>query len=202
MITEWPEFRKMALDLSEDGYIPIFGEFNEQLEEVVIQCILLARKKDKDNITLLINSNGGFNVIYAAIKSAMIESGIEFTGLVSGKAYSNGFNILQQCNRKLAVHESLIMFHWGRQYLNNNELAAIVSGETWPIDNAKREVMYIAEQASDRSGVPIEKLIEFALYERYFSAEEALRLNFIDEIIKDLPQKVKEAVKSKKPGKK
>lgn len=197
MIIENVDFRKFALRLLEScSYIPIFGEMNEQLEEIVVECIFKAKVEGRKEITLLINSAGGMNKVFAGIKAAMIESGLKFIGLVMGHSGSNGFNLLQQCDKRIAIRDSTLMFHWGSQRLSNSEIAAIIKGDTWPIENLVEDELNSARQVSDRTGIHIDVLKEFALYERRFKPKDAKSLNIIDEIILDLPDKVRESMKS------
>ncbi|MBI1863869.1 ATP-dependent Clp protease proteolytic subunit [Candidatus Woesebacteria bacterium] len=202
MIIEWPEFRKMALKLIDGGYIPIFGEMNEQLEEVVIECIFVSKNTGKKSMTLLINSTGGWNLTYAAIKAAMIESGLEFNGLVMGRAFSNAFNLLQQCDTRSAVEDASLMFHWGNSRLGNQELAALIAGETWPVEHALAIELMTAEQVSRRTGLSVEKLKEFALYERSFTAQQAFEMKFLDQVIRNLPKKVQQMLEDGKKDRK
>lgn len=195
MIVDWVEFRKFALSLTEDGYIPIFGEFVDQLAEIANECIWKLKKSGKKQVTLLIDSTGGMNTTFASIKATMLETGLEFRGLVMGKAYSNGFNILQQCDHRAAVKDAYLMFHWGTQRLSNSELAALISGEMWPIEAAIEAELMTAQTVSERTGTSVDQLTVYALYERYFIATQALKENFIDEVISDLPPKLKEKLK-------
>jgi ATP-dependent protease ClpP protease subunit len=100
---------------------------NDKLAEIAVECIFKARSLKKKRLTLLINSNGGFNTCLAAIKGAMIESGIQFTGLVMGNASSNAFHFLQQCHKRIAVTDAYMMFHWGYQRWDNHQLDALKS---------------------------------------------------------------------------
>ncbi|OGM28407.1 hypothetical protein A2801_02655 [Candidatus Woesebacteria bacterium RIFCSPHIGHO2_01_FULL_41_10] len=197
MIIEDKDFRNYALRLVDDGYIPIFGEFKDTLQEVVIECIWKAKALGKDPVTLLINSNGGFNLAFSAIKAVMIESGLTFHGLVLGKAFSNGFNILQQCSVRKAVRDAAFMFHWGSQSLNNAELDALIAGEKWVVETIIEREMLTLVQVSERTGVPVKDLKKYAARERYFTAKQAKEIGFLDEIIPDLPKGVSDALSKK-----
>lgn len=194
MIIEPKELRAFVQQMSEQGYLPIFGEFNDQMEEIVVEAILRAKIKGTKTLTLLINSNGGQTNVFSSIKATMLESGITFKGIVMGKAASNGFNMLQQCNERVAVRDAMLMFHWGQQQFSNQMLAAMVAGETWPVELAVEKELLYARQVSERTGVSMDDLMRFALYERYFTASQALAIHFIDSIIDDLPAKVKQAL--------
>lgn len=195
MIKDWNTFRDMALELVSDGFVPVFGEFCPELEEIVCDCILLAKKKGQKNVTLLINSNGGQNDSLTAIRSSMYQSEIEYTGFVMSRARSNGFRLLQTCKRRVAHSNALLVFHWGHYMLDNSELSAIVKGHSWVAQHIQNVHLTSLEEVNERTGVPIETLIEFATLQRTFTAREALEIGFIDEVVYDIPvsyQAVKE----------
>jgi len=106
-------------------------------------------------------------------------------------AKSNGFNILQLCNKRVAMNSSLLMYHWGSCTLDNDEISAIVSGEKWPLERIFMAQHLQVEEISRRTKVAKQTLESFASQEREFSGREALELGFIDEIIDSLPGPVK-----------
>ena len=187
MIKDWKTFRDMALDLTKKGYIPVYGDFCPELEEVVTECIFLIQKQGMKTATLLINSNGGQNDCFTAIRAAMLQAGIEFTGLVMARARSNGFRLLQICKTRKALSNSDLMFHWGQYRLENNELSAIMEGHSWVLRHVRNGRLTMIQEVSKRTGVSIENLRQYALFERNFSAEEALKMNFIDKVVRDPP---------------
>jgi ATP-dependent protease ClpP protease subunit len=191
MISEWKDFREQAIQLFKDGYIPVFGFFVPELEEIVVECILGARKLEIKSMTLLINSNGGANDCFTGIKAAMAESKIEFTGLVMSRAKSNGFRLLQHCHIREAVRNAELLFHWGGGGFNNGEISAIMEDQLWPVEHIKTQRYAMAEEVHQRSGVSMKDLFNYALYERSFTAEEALKLNFLDRVRDELPPKMK-----------
>ncbi|MFC1700136.1 ATP-dependent Clp protease proteolytic subunit [Patescibacteria group bacterium] len=194
MIMDWKDFRTMARDLVNEKYIPVFGHFCNELEQVVVECILLAKKKGYEEMTFLINSNGGWNDAFTGIKSMMVITEIKFTGFVTSRARSNGFRLLQHCHRRLAVRNSELLFHWGQTRLDNNEIAALMNGQTWPTEHVIKIRDAIVQEIHERTDVPMKNLYEFALYDRPFTAEEGLALNFLDEIVEDTPQLIKKAL--------
>ncbi len=187
MIKDWKTFRDMALELAKKGFIPVYGDFCVELEEVVTECIFLAQKQGMKSVTLLINSNGGQNDCFTAIRAAMLQSGIEFTGFVMARARSNGFRVLQVCKIRKALSNSELMFHWGQYRLENNELSAIMEGHDWVLEHVRSGRLTMIQEVSDRTGVSVDDLRQYALFERNFSAEEALKVKFVDEVVKDPP---------------
>jgi ATP-dependent protease ClpP protease subunit len=200
MVKDWKTFREMALALAADGLIPVYGDFCLEMEEVVIECIHLLQKRGAKKATLLINSNGGKNDCFTAIRATMFLSGIEFTGLVMSRARSNGFRLLQVCTTRKALVNSGLMFHWGSTSLENSELAAIMAGQTWVIDHIKERNSAWLQETSERTKVPIDELVSYALYERDFTAAEALALGFIDEVVTAPPVPSKPLEEQLGPG--
>jgi ATP-dependent protease ClpP protease subunit len=191
MIKDWKTFRDQSLKLSLEGSILIYGEFCKELEEIVLDSLLVARSEGYKDITLLINSFGGRNIVYTAIKGAMALSGLKYRGIVIGVAYSNGFNLLQSCHTRLAISGSFLMFHWGNNGFNNQESAAIEAGETWPVITMRANLRDRVKFVSKRTGVSVKKLKMFARQERCFTVTESLELGFLDLVLPDLPDRIR-----------
>ncbi len=187
MIRDWTLYRENVLRQAGQGIIPIFGKFGEELEEITIDAIEVARQRKLTRVAFWINSFGGANHAYNAIKGAVLISGIIFTGTVFGYAHSNAFQLLQLCSHWQAVRTSSLKFHWGSYTHDNAEIAAILAGAAWPIERVKAVELEEAEFVSRRTGVSLSMLQEFALYDRTFLATEALNMNFLDELLDDLP---------------
>jgi len=194
MIMKWEEYLAMATKMTEEGYIPVFGPFETELEEIVVGCIFLAKSKGQKEITFLINSNGGKSDCFTAIKSAMIISKINFTGFVMSRARSNGFRLLQHCHKRVAVRNAELLFHWGHNPIGNSEIAALINGDKWVIEHIVTSSKATAQEVHERTGIPLKTLYQYALYERPFTAEEALDLKMLDEIVEDFPLSVKKAL--------
>ncbi len=137
------------------GHVPVYGEFCAELKEVVEECIWLAQKCGHKKATLLINSNGGNNDCFTAMRAAMIQSGIEFTGIVMARARSNGFRLLQICKYRKALSNAEVMFHWGQYRFDNGETAAIMAGHEWILERARNSRMTTLQEISARTGVPV-----------------------------------------------
>lgn len=118
MIKNPDEFRNYALSHVKDGYIPVYGDFNDELAEIIIDCIQEAHQKGKEKMTFLIDSNGGWTDSCNAIIARMLHTQIEFTGLVMGKARSNGLRLLMHCKHRQAYRGSALLFHWGSFFAN------------------------------------------------------------------------------------
>ncbi len=159
--------------------------------EVVLDCIRKAMEKGRKTITFLIDSNGGADESMMAIRAAMQVSGMEFTGLVMGKARSNGFNLLQLCTKRQALAGSGLVFHFGWWKFNNAELVAMVRGDAWPVERAVEDRTRMMGELAERSGQPIDFLLALAQAERELSGNEAKQMGFVDEILDALPAKAR-----------
>jgi len=190
MIKDWKTYRDMALELAKSGMILVYGDFCPELEEVVHDCIFQVQKLGFKTATLLINSNGGHTDSFAAIRGAMFQSGMEFTGLVLSRARSNGFRLLQLCKTRKSLSDAAFKFHWGYFRLENQDLAALMAGNYRCVDHIIKWQRAVLLDVHNRTGVSVHDLEQFALYEVGFTAEEALLLNFIDEIVSDLPVQI------------
>lgn len=189
-LRDWRVYREQALDLAKEGYIPVIGDFSRELEEIFLECILCAKSVGKREARLLINSNGGIVVSCAAMRGAMALSGLKFTGIVVGRAFSSGFLLLQACHKRLGVSGAFVMFHWGTMNFVNTQLTAIVKEKTWPVEEMRRELLEIVKFVSKRTGIKTSTLISYAGDERFFTAEDAVKIGYLDGVLASLPNKV------------
>lgn len=190
MSRDWNEYRKMSHGLYKLGYIPILTEMEENLKNITVNLISKAMSKKVNKLTFLIDSEGGSDSCFNAIKSMMTIAEINFSGLVVGQACSNAFRLLQHCDTRLGIRNATLIFHWGQTQILNGEIAALMDGDTWPIEHILAWRTATLNEVHERTGVNIADLKKFALSERTFMADEALKLNMIDEIIDDLPARV------------
>lgn len=183
MIRDWKNLREQSLRLANEGYLLIYGDFCSELEEIVLECIDVVKQKGHKKAVVLINSTGGANSCYNAIKGALVASGLRTVGYVLGYALSNAFLTLQLCEKRFAIESADLLFHWGWYKLGNQELASIVAGKTWVLEHVISVQMVETEMVSKRTGIPVKTLMEYALYNRHFTANEGLKLKMIDEIV-------------------
>jgi len=159
---DWKAYKEEAERmLREEGWIPIFEKFCPELEKIILSLIFQARSKKKEHIVLLI---------------------------VLGQAKSAAFQLLQQCDVRYAVHGSSLMPHWGSCSFGNNELAAIMAGDMWPIDHQRSLRNLLFNDALIKTGVDKDNLQTIYNTDRVFTSAEALALNFIDKVIDEFNQ--------------
>lgn len=208
MVTKKEKLLEMALAMTRKGYIPVYGDFDSLMEEIVIACITEAQLRGQKELTLLINSDGGGNNAAAAIRSTMTKSGIHFTGYVVSRARSNGLLTLLHCHRRIASFEATLMFHWGYWRFDNGMLAELVEAalmpddekpkdsHLWPVRTVVSALITTAKRVADASNLTLEELVRMAVVERDLRAEEALDMGLIDEIdwlLKDETRQVVDA---------
>jgi ATP-dependent protease ClpP protease subunit len=187
------DFIKNSLDEAKFGRVPIYGEFDQNLENLVIKCILIASRSEKLETpgwcTLFIDSKGGSIPSQLRILSTMKESKLKFKGYVVYKAISSGFNLLQNCDWREGNPYSQYLFHYGdRGYnLNNHQQALLLEGNFDRIKLINEENRVRLEETSQRTKLTVTELHELAKKDKYLTASEALEFGFIDEISISLP---------------
>lgn len=171
------------------GWIHVAGPFDPEMEDIIKPLIFRARQNHPE-VRLLIDSNGGNFISLVSIQTALKLVELPSVGLVMGRALSAGFYLLQHCDKRLAVAGSFLMPHWGTTGFSNMEIAAMVRGESWPLDNLLAYTEAAIAQTHKRSGQSIELLHTMFEQERKFTAKVALGFGFIDKIVdpEDVPK--------------
>jgi ATP-dependent protease ClpP protease subunit len=190
------DFMRSAREMAKIGKIPVFGEFNDEMRVLVVECITIASKalltQNKEWCTLIIDSGGGIVNVLNTLRTAMHESGLKYRGVVSSQAGSSAFMLLQYCNWRSAMVNSSIMFHYGRSGISNEDFVAIMENKPELVLNYhKIRLEHWLSEVSERSGRTREELHEYARLERSFIAQEAFTLGLLDEVISVLPKSEK-----------
>jgi len=131
-------------------------------------------------ITLIIDTGGGKTELGMCICDAIRYSQANVIGMVVADAQSAGFDILQACDKRLAYPGARLMFH-----------APAGDGKRIDADDWDRYLLEARENHEEclkvyakRSGQSIKSCRQWAKEEKRFFAPEALRLGFIDAIVK------------------
>ena len=189
------EFIKGAREMARIGKIPVYGTFNSEMRDLVIECIGIASRsllpQKKEWCTLYIDSNGGWIDVLNSIRTAMLESGLKFRGVVQSRARSAGFILLQYCDWRVATVNTNLLVHYGGSGLGNEELTAIMEDHEYVVNYHKKRLEQMIKDIMERSGVSQMKLHEFSRFERDILAQEALEMGFLDEVISNVPKSVK-----------
>lgn len=131
-------------------------------------------------ILLVLSSEGGSVSAALALWDALKIYGIEIYTLAIGGCSSAAALILQIGKKRLATSQATLMFHEPTFYNLSGKLSDLDAN----IQTAKRILETWIELVAGRvGGTEKEKLREMFRTDHYFSAEEAKKLNFIDDIV-------------------
>ncbi len=171
-----PQFflRRQVLCMSD-----IVGDIQEQITQAILGLNLLS----KDPIKLIIDSVGGTVLQGRWIADAVRCSEAPVHGLVVGAAYSMAFWVLQNCQRRMCYPHARFMFH-------GYDMKSYRCDEPKFLEQAQKNMQSHREDLDfviRRTHQSLDKWQEWSRNERYFSANEALELGIIDEIIKPEP---------------
>lgn len=181
----WEKYREDALKLvREKQAIPLMGEICEELEAIVIECLMEANFRDLKKVTLVINSNGGNLSSAHGIANTIRLSKTKVVGVVLSKAKSAAMMILQACSERIACSGATMLMHWGRTNFLNYELDAIMRGEgDWVIRQVIERNEDLVAALMNKSKLTKDQIWEMCRQERNLSAREALEFDLIDRIV-------------------
>ncbi|MDO8536774.1 MAG: ATP-dependent Clp protease proteolytic subunit [bacterium] len=146
--------------------IKCFGAINNDLLDYFRHEV----KSVSGPFEIIIDSPGGSVASLEEIKKIIAAHNGAVLGRVIGLAYSAAFDLLQECKTRTAARHSTLMFHAPR--LGGGYYVLI------------EDPCYLAllEVLARRSGQSMADLVSYGNSGRVFSAEEALRLGFLDHI--------------------
>lgn len=154
-------------------------DVDNDLQEKITRLILYLNTLDKTPITLFIDSYGGKTEISLRICDALQQSLAEVRGVVTAVAASAGFRILQSCHRRLAYPNSHLLFH--APAINDLRVDSDDFAEAIKKNQELHEEQL--KVYAKRSKQSLEQLREWSKKEKRFTAVEALKVGFLDEII-------------------
>jgi ATP-dependent Clp endopeptidase proteolytic subunit ClpP len=156
------------------------GEVDGDIQQKITRWILYLNALNDTPITLFIDSFGGSTELSLCICDAVVQSQAQVIGVVVADASSAGFRILQSCQRRLSYPRARLMFH--APSIANKR----IDSDDWAEDYKKIQEMH-EEQLNvyaKRSKQPIKRLREWSKEEKRFTADEAFKAGFLDEVIK------------------
>ncbi len=166
-------------------YLLLQGEITSKHQEKLSQFIFYLNAIDHTLITLLIDSGGGAKKSGLMICDAIKLSTAPIDALVIGAAYSASFRILQSCRKRIAYPNAKFMFH-GSSFSGSRRIdEEDFETELNELRTSHEEQLRLI---SKRSGQPIKELRKWSKQEHYFTAEEAKKFGFIDEIVEQKEQ--------------
>lgn len=167
--------------LLKDRIVFIGTDITDSVANVVVAQLLFLRTEDpKKDIHLYINSMGGYTTAGLAIYDTLQYVGCNINTYCIGQAASMGALLLTAGTkgRRYALPNSRMMIHqpWGG-----------VGGTSADVILQAEEILRIKKRLNEilaeRTGQPIEKVLEDSDRDYYMSAEEAKAYGLIDEIL-------------------
>jgi ATP-dependent protease ClpP protease subunit len=169
------------------------GSINSRLSSEIFSQIKFLNLKNTDPIYLFINSRGGNLYGLRCIVGAIHSSKAPVIGIVVGVAFSAAVLVLQCCNKRFALPESLMLIHNPRlAYLKLNyhdvDLKGIRSMKRYlnrALRNLSRDTEFYERLLRERSGLEPDAISAICNLE--LTAGQAAEYKLIDGIIADLP---------------
>lgn len=165
----------------------------ETQEQIISMAILYLNSVNSEPIKLFIDSCGGSGDVAQLVSDNVRNSVAPIHGIVIGVAYSAGFTILQACHWRLAYPNAKLMFHGGSLTIPVDSVMNAEFNSPATIELKKSQVSRLKKRISSfrkemkkiarRSGQPLKKIKKWWQVERHFTAKEAKKFGFIDEII-------------------
>lgn len=162
--------------------IYIEEEFDRDLTSRVHKMIRGLNAQGDGEIKVYLNSGGGSVISGLNLYDAIKTSKAPIIGIVFSEANSMAIVALQACHRRLAMEHSSFYFHLIKLRLSKewNEFREEAKKELEKIEKDQEEIWKIFAQR----GIDIEKIKKLCEEKKIISAQEALGLNLIDEILK------------------
>lgn len=175
--------------LLKDRIVFIGTEINDQVANTVIAQLLFLRAEDpKKDISIYINSPGGYITAGLAIYDTMQFMTYEINTYCIGMAASMAALLLMAGSKgkRYALPHSRIMIH---------QPSGGIMGTSSDIELQAREILELkricAQVMADKTGQPIAKILEESERDFYMNPEDALRYGIIDKISSKTPVEVK-----------
>ena len=172
--------------LLKDRIIFLGTEINDGVANTVIAQMLCLRADDtKKDISLYINSPGGYISSGLAIYDTMRFMGYDINTYCLGQAASMAALLLAAGTKgkRFALPNSRLMIH---------QPSGGIGGTSADIELQAKEILALkkicAQIISERTGNSVEKIIQDSERDRYMNPEEALQYGLIDKIASQ-PQK-------------
>jgi ATP-dependent Clp protease protease subunit len=166
--------------LLKDRIVFIGSDINDQVANTVIAQLLFLRAEDpKKDVSVYINSPGGYISAGLAIYDTMRFMGYEINTYCLGQAASMAALLLAAGTKgkRFALPHSRLMIHQPSGGIGGTSADILLQAQE--ILNLKR---ICAQIMADATGKPIEKIIEDSERDYYMSPAEAIAYGLIDKI--------------------
>lgn len=166
-------------DLLDNGILYIEGRITEETVELVNRAVLWFEATGKEG-RIYFNSRGGSMAAamdcYDRIKSASVK----VTGIVAGSAFSSAAVIFLACHRRLIQQHSELLYH-------NANIGNPACSQEEAERFKKRCNAFTRKVLHDRMKGQLETIDNLCDCGEAISAQRALELGIVDEIITTLP---------------
>ncbi len=157
--------------------IIVQGKIEAEIQERVCSLIVYLNALDDTPITIFIDSCGGLMRCGMYLFDAVSTSKAPVIGISTGVTASAAFSLLLACHKRLAHPHARLMFHAPEVKLRIDK---DIKEELEGLKKIYEEQLKVL---SKRSGQPIHKLREWARKEKYFDADEAKRVGYVDDLV-------------------
>lgn len=171
--------------LLKDRIIFIGTEISDQVANTVIAQLLFLRAEDpKKDVNIYINSPGGYITAGLAIYDTMQFMSYEINTYCLGMAASMGALLLMAGTKgkRYALPNSRIMIH---------QPSGGISGTAADLDLQAKEIIELrricSNIISEKTGQPMEKILEETQRDNYMNPEKAVEYGIIDKIASKTP---------------
>ena len=158
-------------------------EIDDLNQQRICQEIEVLSRESDLPIILCIDSSGGKVILEEKIIRTIKSAGAPVHGLVTGKAFSAAFDILQACKLRFAYRSAQFMFHAPRISAETISAITLFPADFDFVAEDAEEYVQFLQLLADRSDQPLALLRQWGREERIFTALEAKELGFIDAII-------------------
>ena len=186
----WKENEKYAVSF-ENREIFLEGEMNSKKCATLFFQILRLNRKNKEPIKMFVDSDGGEIDGFRILANAITSSASPIIGVVIGRAYSSAALTLQCCHKRLALPHTKLFFHQVQNNWNANYsgpwieiLETVIRYMLQQRKEAKKDQEKLDNLVTQKSGLSLKQLE--SIEEKYLTPEEALKLNLIDEIVREI----------------
>lgn len=173
-------YKELLDDLVKERALLLRGRVDTEMQKLLCSAIEMLNRQGTDPIKLQIDSDGGRSMTGAFIFDSIRFSEAPVHALVTGSARSVAFKILQACDLRLAYPHSAFMFHGS----TGSDVRIDAPDFEYDVANFRRFHNSYLRFLARRSEQPLGQIRKWSREERYFPAQEALELGFIDKILR------------------
>lgn len=149
------------------------------------QLLTLADEDPDADVALWINSPGGSVASMLAIRDVIRLLPCDVSTLVFGIAYSAGQFLLSAGTRgkRYALPHSRVLMHQGSAGIGGSAVEVELQAA-----DLRQTISTVLGLIAEDTGQPIERIVEDARHDHYYSAAEALEYGFVDAIAESFSQ--------------